>query len=258
MTDVQIRRFNLKGLEAFSHWLDENRTQPGEPPIALLDDPNLTEVAPNLGSIGIKTFTNKYEMGKHVLVALGSNWEAHINDAGLMPWLSLAFHTSTMLNSKGQLFIGTASRHVLALDIGWKNYSHCRRHLVRSAVFFIGHYGEKGRVFLAKHPCEASKLEEQVPARIKKGLAYCHSLAEAIYQLYWDEGRETYRRGSRGEGRGGIVRLIKILEQLDVTFDIQTITGEQLIALLPKLEFEHFMPKESVKTQKRAELTAAA
>ncbi|MGE3622338.1 MAG: hypothetical protein AB7H77_00495 [Bdellovibrionales bacterium] len=116
-------------------------------------------------------------------------------------------------------------------------------------MFFLGHYGDKGRVFLAAVPSENSKLEEQVPARIKKGLAYCHSLAEAIYKLYWDEKRETHRRGSRGEGAGGIIRLIKILEQLDVTFDIQTVTGDQLVALLPKEEFNEYLQLVTTKTK---------
>lgn len=258
MGDIPIRKFNAEGLAQFAAWLEAHRHKASAPPVAMLTDPALTEMVSGLGPISTDAFATKYEMGKEVLKALGTNWEAHINDAGLMAWLSLALHKSTMVDGKGQVFIGTPSRHILALDTQWKNYTHCRRHLVRSAAFFLGHYGDKGRVFLAELPGENSKLEEQVPARIKKGLAYCRSLAEAIYQLYWDEKRQTHRRGSRGEGAGGIIRLIKILEQLDVTFDIQTVTGDQLVALLPKEEFQDYLKAEAPKAGKAESMTAVA
>src|SRR5260370_26156004 len=109
-----LRRFNNDGLHALSTWLEKGDAS--VPPVGMLDDPALSEALPGGGDIEIKIFDGKYEMGVHIKQSLGVQWEAEIDDAGLLAWLSLAFHESTMVNSSGKPYLGQASRHLVATD----------------------------------------------------------------------------------------------------------------------------------------------
>lgn len=233
-----LRRFNDAGLHAFSVWLEKRDA--ASPPVGMLADPALTEALAGGGDIEIKPFNSKYEMGVHIQQSLGPQWETAIDDAGLLAWLSLAFHDSTMVNSSGKPYLGQPSRHLIATDNQWGSYTHSHRHLVRSAVFFAGHFGSTAQVFLAGHPSEHSKIAEQIGARKSDGLAFSKPVAEAAFKLYFDPAKKMIRRGAASNRAGAIERFVKVSRQLDLTFDIHAKSGDELVQILP-VEFARFL-----------------
>jgi hypothetical protein len=237
-----LRRFNDAGLHAFSLWLDQR--DGSNPPLAMLDDEALTAPFSDGAEIEVKTFQRKYDLGVHIHGALGPKWEQALDDAGLLAWLSLAFHQSTMVNAAGKPYLGQPSRHLVAVDNQWKSYTNSHRHLVRSAVFFAGHFGEAARVFLAGHPSEHSKIEEQIGSRKTEGLPFSKPVAEALYALYYDPATGKIRRGAASNRGGAIERFVRVIRQLDLTFDVQARSGAELVTLLPK-EFARFQPTQA-------------
>lgn len=237
MITRKLRRFNNAGLHALALWLEKRDA--ANPPLALLDDEALTEPWGPDAEIAIKSFKRKYELGVHVLAALGPNWEAALDDAGLLAWLSLAFHESTMVNASGKAYLGQPSRHLVAVDNQWSSYTHSHRHLVRSAVFFVGHFGQAAQVFLAGHPSEHSKIEEQIGSRKTEGLPFSKPIAEALYTLYFDPVTLKIRRGAASNRAGAIERFVRVIRQLDLTFDIHARSGKELVEILPR-EFARF------------------
>lgn len=233
-----LRRFNDAGLYALSVWLEKRDAS--TPPVGMLDDPALSEAVAGGGEIEIKQFDRKYEMGVHIRETLGSHWETAIDDAGLLAWLSLAFHASTMVNASGKPYLGQPSRHLIATDNQWKSYTHSHRHLVRSAVFFAGHFGPAAQVFLAGHPSEHSKIEEQIGSRKTEGLPFSQPVAEALFKLYFDPLKKAIRRGAASNRAGAIERFVKVTRQLDLTFDIHAKSGAELVQILP-VEFARFL-----------------
>jgi hypothetical protein len=239
-----LRRFNDAGLHAFSLWLIQR--DGSNPPLGMLDDEALTGPlgAGDGVEIEIKPFARKYDLGVHILAALGPKWEQALDDSGLLAWLSLAFYQSTMVNAAGKPYLGQPSRHLVAVDNQWKSYTHSHRHLVRSAGFFTGHFGEAARVFLAGHPSEHSKIEEQIGSRKTEGLPFSKPVAEALNALYYDPATGKIRRGAAGNRGGGIERFVRVIRQLDLTFDVQSQNAEALLKLMPN-EFARFAPKAS-------------
>lgn len=233
-----LRRFNDAGLHAFGVWLEKRDAS--NPPLGILDDPALSEALPGGGDVEIKAFSRKYDMGVHISQCLGADWETAIDDAGLLAWLSLAFHESTMVNSSGKPYLGQPSRHSVATDNQWKSYTHSHRHLVRSAVFFAGHFGAAAQVFLAGHPSKHSKIEEQIGSRKSEGLPFSQSVAEALFALYFDPAKNAIRRGAASNRGGAIERFVKVIRQLDLTFDVHAKSGGELVQILPT-EFGRFL-----------------
>jgi hypothetical protein len=225
-----LRRFNDRGLHAFFEWLKKRDAT--SPPTAMLLDPELSEPVGDGGDIEVKVFNHKYEMGLHIWQKLEPQWEVAIDDAGLLAWLSLAFNKSTMVNPSGKPFLGQPSRHLIATDNKWKSYTHSHRHLIRSALFFVGHFGTAAQVFLAGHPSEHSKIEEQIASRKTEGLPFSQPVAEALFKLYFDPVKNAIRRGAASNRAGAIERFVKVIRQLDLTFDVHAQSGEELVRLL--------------------------
>jgi hypothetical protein len=233
-------RFNNEGIHAFSLWLE--KPDASVPPVEMLENSALIETIAGGGEIEIKAFDRKYEMGAHIRQHLGPNWETALDDAGLLAWLSLAFHESTMVNSAGKPYLGQQSRHLIATDNQWKSYTHSHRHLVRSSIFFAGHFGSAAQVFLAGHPSQHSKIEEQIGSRKTEGLPFSQAIADALFKLYFDPEKKAIRRGAASNTRGAIERFVKVIRQLDLTFDVHGQSGDGLVQLLPG-EFARFLGK---------------
>jgi hypothetical protein len=242
---LTLRKFNDAGIHALSQWIEKRDAS--NPPLAFLNDSSLTESWRDGPGIEVLTFSRKFELGAHILAALGNEWEDALDDAGLLAWLSLAFHQSTMTNAAGKPYLGQPSRHLIATDNQWTSYTHSHRHLVRSAVFFTGHFGSVAQVFLAGHPSEHSKIEEQIGSRKTEGLPFSLSIAEALFALYMDATTGKIRRGAASNRAGAIERFVRVIRQLDLTFDVHAQSGDELVALLPK-EFSRFLPVKAAKT----------
>lgn len=239
-TKRSLRRFNDVGMRAFAQWLGGGDAT--NPPIAYLDDSTLSDEWRGGADVEVRKFSSKLDLGAHLHAALGADWEEALDDAGLLAWLSLAFHESTMMNAAGKPYLGQASRHLVATDNQWKSYTHSHRHLVRSAIFFFGKFGELARVFLAGHPSEHSKIEEQIGSRKTEGLPFSRPIAEAVSKLYFDPVTGKIQRGAASNRGGAIERFVKVTRQFDLTFDVQGLSGKELVSLLPK-EFERFLGK---------------
>jgi hypothetical protein len=69
------------------------------------------------------------------------------------------------------------------------------------------------------------------------------AVVEAATRLYVDRERSRYKRGAVSEKtRGSVFRYVKILDQLDVTWDLYSMTAERILGCLPD-EFSRFMPE---------------
>ncbi len=237
MSTRPLRRFTEAGLQQFGQWLAAKDAS--DPPVGWLDDPVLSEPWGEGVTIEIPIFKDKLAFGQHLMAAIGERWKGAIDDAGLMAWLSLAFWESTMVRANGARIIGQASRHLMGVDNKWQSYTHSHRHLVRSAIFFVGYYGDDARVFLACHPSQATKIDEQIASRKTEGLPFSPSIARALNALYLDAKSGAIKRGASSDGRGSVTRFVKVVRQLDMTFDVQGLPGAKLVELLPA-EFARF------------------
>lgn len=235
---MRIRRLNSFGLAKFAEYLSQ-KTQENAPPVALLSDPACSEDAQVDGDLEQQVFDSKFDLGMAVCSAVGTKSVPKLlRDDAVWPWLTLFFSESTMPKKDGVWFLGDKSRHILGANkAAWKEYDHHHRHLVRGAVQAVFQFNDRARVLLGK-PDQHTKIEEQLLSRkVGMSFAYSEPLIEVVHRLYWDGPKARLRKGTKGTGAGSVVRLVGLLRQIDVTYDLPSLSADQLYQLLPAPEF---------------------
>jgi hypothetical protein len=237
----QIRSFNAAGIERFEALLLSIENGAADPSCldALRYDPELTEVLVTDVEIPVGPFTRKFDVGMAVLSAVSSEQaEELLRNDDVWPWLSVVFRQSLFVHSKKRGLVGDFSRHVVQA-LASRDSKARHRHLVRGAVNMIVKLGPDVE-FLMGAPDQHVKFEEQIMSRTERTqLASSREFAHAVARLYVDPVKKKTKPGSKGTGAGNIVRLIKVRDQLELNHDVDSLTADELIAMLPD-EFNKF------------------
>lgn len=243
MKRIRTRTLNTQGLAEFAAYLGRGPWTAEPPPVGLLNsDAYSRPFAPEV-EIGVRKFSAKFEMGMEICTAFGNDGIDAIKDNGLWAWLSLALNDSTMPKKDGTWFVGAKSRHIVERIPG-RLQDQGHRHLVKGAAMAVRRFDTEAKVLMGR-PHEQSKIEEQIMSRkADMGLATATEVVRAAYRLYYDPDHDAVRRGAKGTGAGSIMRFVEVLTQLDVNFDVPSLTANSILSLLPAHEFGKFM-KES-------------
>ena len=99
-------------------------------------------------------------------------------------------------------------------------------------------YGESARFLVSKELSVRGELIEQMMSR--QYYLSCRGVIEGASLLYWDEERKTFKKGCTTQNsKGSVHRLVSWLQQIELTYDVYSLTSEQLLELMPA-EFERF------------------
>lgn len=232
-----IRRLNERGLKFFHNYID--RIAGGEksdPPIAILTDDNWSDTVEFTKEIEMKTFKTRYEMGEYLEQLFRDiNSQDIISDIGLWSWLALLwFDQLCPTKSDGTRKPSKPYNYILS-----PNYNHRPRHALRTTWQLVSKYSGNTRFLLSKSPNERGELLEQLAAR--QFFIGCTGIIEAASQLYTDPLRNTFKRGSTSQKRrGNIRRFINYLQQLELTYDLYILPGNEIIKMLPR-EYSGFL-----------------
>lgn len=241
MSSFPIRAFTPEGMKQFANYLDEQtdgaRRTAKAPPAELLHDDKFAKPT-EFGKLSKNVFEQKFDMAMYLAANAGEeNLRKMLGIPEIWPWLSLYFWRSVFPFEKGHYTIGARSRHVVE-KIAGRNQDHSHRHLVRGGVVAVTRFGPHARVLLGK-ASEQTKMEEQVMSRTADlGLAGSPEFVRFLHRQYWDSKKGEVRKGAKGTGKGSIIRVIEIMQHLDVTFDVQSLVAEQIELLLPQAEFK--------------------
>jgi hypothetical protein len=125
-----VRRLNDRGREAFRAWLENGAT--GTPPLALLDDPAMSDPLRLVIRRPRASFDSRYDLGIALVDLLDGLDVAEIQtDAGLWDWLSLCFIEQLCPpDEAGRRRPGQMDRYLLQLE----NHRTRYRHLVRTTT----------------------------------------------------------------------------------------------------------------------------
>jgi len=125
-------------------------------------------------------------------------------------------------------------------------YSHQRyyRHIVRNAWHLVSVHGDRSKVLLTpgstNNPVPvAVRTETQMQITATQAYAESEAVVSLAYRLYFDESRDRLKPGSSRKDKGGPRRLVAVLNQLDLTYDLGNIPVDELWKLLPS-EFDAY------------------
>jgi hypothetical protein len=233
-----LRVLNEAGIAQFSEYLARLRSGAKEaPPFALLTDENTSIEAPGEVVLDRRTFSNPFEFGTYLSAALEplDRREISYNHA-LWTWLALYFFEQICPAD------ATGARAPLedAVYILQKKFNHQRyyRHLVRTPWLAVLEHGPNARVLLiTTGRGSRSDIFEQLVSR--QGIFGNATVIAGAQLLYYDPVTARPKRGAGGKGAGSPRRLVSVIQQLDLTYDLRTCTVDQFLTLLPA-EFDKF------------------
>lgn len=206
-----------------------------EPPSALLEDATSTmELALEL-DVTPTRFTDRRKLGAYLGDLLAPLAPAELEkNTGLWAWLTLYwFDQLCPLRPDGTRRPGADYRHVP--NLGQHRYGH----LLYGPYHVYRQHGPRSVVLLSGPPHHSGHLYEAITSR--QDLIANRSVVEAALLLYVDRRTGRLKRGCQPSSAhpGTIRRFVKVLRQLDVTYDIYGMTGPQILDLLPP-EFERW------------------
>ncbi|MFW6025737.1 MAG: hypothetical protein ACOCRX_05280 [Candidatus Woesearchaeota archaeon] len=181
-----------------------------------------------------RKFENKIELGKY-LHSKFSNLGAEKNKLstihGLWNWLSCEwFDQLCPIGDDGTRNVKEKVKYVYQS----RNY---HRHIILSSWTIYDMYKKYSKVILYNPLHQYGDMHEQLAA--KQDVITNKGLIEAAYILYWNEEDDKIKTGVTNRD-GNVRRLKKVSYQLDMTYDLHAMSGEEIISLLPE-EFDHWL-----------------
>ena len=234
---MEARRLNDDGIRLFSDYVDNLRlgdTQ--ELPVHLLTGSDTSEpVEPSI-PLDDRTFETRYELGSYLVSAVGDRDIQHlVGDAGFWSWLALYwFDQLCPFDGDSGRKPAMVYHYVLS-----PSYNHRYRHAIYTTWQLVDAFGESARFLLSRKASVRGELIEQMMAR--QYYLSCRGVMEAAARLYWDPEAETFRKGAAARKSPGCVsRLVHWLQQIELTYDIYSMSCEQILDLMPA-EFDRFI-----------------
>lgn len=237
---MKLRRLNEKGLDRLSDFLDSLTTdQSFEYPSHVLSKSEYSEsVESEIELDNKKIFHTKDDAGDYLYSKLkGSAIPGIERDRGIWGWVSLFyFEQLCPPDSDGKRRPNEKARWIPAVSNDRKYYRHL---LAGPYRIYQAHRDDptRARVVLCTPVDEVSELYEQIVSNQK--LVTNKGFMEAATRLYVDASMGTPKTGAGGKGPGSARRLVKLMNQLDLTWDLYSASAEDILRMLPD-EFDRF------------------
>lgn len=231
MSAVPVRALNETGIERFRAYLDDLRAGAvREPPRELLADPHCTEELPAEVELDEERFAARWMAARHLWERLGLlPPESVEGNRGLWAWLALHyFDQLSPRRPDGTRKPGRDYRHIP--DFGYR-YRH--RHLLYGPYAVYRRHRALAILVLSGPLHREQSLYHEIASR--QDMIASRGVLEALNLLYLEKSRGMPKRGAQAlEGHPGTVRrFVRVLQQLDLTYDISGMSGRAIVDLLP-------------------------
>ena len=228
---MKLRRFNEQGVRAFRERLAIMRQNPeAEVPNELIEHSQLTEVVSPEIQVAVEYFETKGEAAQYINAILKSlRAESVATDAGLWTWLSLLFFDSVCPAGDGKRNVRNDYHYIFEP----RNMRHFYRHLLFISWNVYKLSGRYSRLFLRSRVSVLDHITTDAMKRLFMTRIPC--MFEVLDRLYWDEPRKRPRKGITGSRPtpGNLSHRLPLrISQLEKTYDLMSLTADQLIDLL--------------------------
>lgn len=239
MTDQSyksLRRFSETGLARYEKVM---RGELGEQTLDAEDD-NLSGAVVGTVDLTVATAETGKTLAEMVINAAGSHdLTDSVDDAGLWAWLTYVFRDQLFPKSKGVRKIGEYHKWYPAAA---NDFQKAQRHLIRMPVIAVLTLEDSCDHLLCNRPSSPGEVREQLTSQQDM---FTKNFQSACQRLYYDEDKQTNRKGAAGKGAGSARRLAAVRKQLDVTWDMTDLEADEILGLLPA-EFEKFQTESAI------------
>ncbi len=234
MAETAIRKFTDEGIEQFRNYLAELREGSTSPaPFHLLVNHPTSELINAEGQIENRNFSTRLDLARYLDDTLADIESDSIEtDVHLWSWLALFYFDQTCPPQKDDVRKpGRDYRHILE-----PGYPNGHRHLIGGAylVYTVYELGEDLTRLLLWTPLHMeSKFHHQLAVR--QTLITNRAILDAAHQMYFNGFEGIPKRGALGEkdSPGTLLRYIDVIQQLDLNYDLYSMSGDEILELLP-------------------------
>lgn len=231
---MRLRRFNKNGIRQFSKLLENMRQGiTVETPLDFLNTSESSEGVPQSDEFQVQEFDSRYDLAVFVDNLLKkTSIENEMTDVGLWSWLAATFLDSTCpANSAGTRKPGKDYRHIPSSS--WRDfYRHLIRGPVRISRLFKDNH-DAAAIVLCQRPQSPGDFVEQLASRQER--ITNPAIIETANRLYFDGNTGKPKIGASPTWRkpGTLRRFGDVLDQLDLTYDLYSMSTDELTKLLP-------------------------
>jgi len=239
MADL-VRALSPAGVERFRAYLAALRDGAREaPPWALLEDDQASVELSAEAWVERRQFGSRWGVGEYLWQQLAPLPPDEVEgNRGLWAWLALYYFDQVCpARADGMRRPGQDYRHLP--DFGFRNRY---RHLLYGPYAVYRRHRGYAILVLSGPPHVELRLYHEITSRTD--LIASRGVLEALNALYLDRTRGLPKRGAQSTvpGPGTLQRFVRVLQQLDVTYDVYGMSGQALLDLLPP-EFDSWREK---------------
>lgn len=234
---MKLAALTEAGLEAFITYLAFAKNKPSAlPPTQILTEEGFVEILDiNVDVDEAKVFASRFEFAAYADSIFGDDI-GHSGNVGMWAWLTVLYFDQVCPLVQGSRKVLELARYVPAHG----NFRKYYRHLLSGPFHvYLAHRDDpsRSRVVLSGPLHAPGELAEQLLAGQERMTN--RAVLEAAGNLYMDAKSGKLRRGAGGKGAGSPRRFVDMLNQFDLTYDLYSLDGKRLLAMLPA-EFDRF------------------
>jgi hypothetical protein len=235
-----LRKLNTQGVEKMQAFLAELELNSGTPvPTDILSDIMTSEELPVTLNVEQRRFGSRMAAAEYLHGILSSPGSAGLDrDPGVWAWLSLFYFDELCPKRKDG---SRKLREVARLIVSGHAFRYYRHLLAGPYLIFKAFRDdpEKAKIVLAGPLDTISDFIEQLASR--QDFVQNKAVIGAATALYFDERTGKPKRGAADtkHSPGTLRRFVDIINQFEPTWDLYSMSAEQLVAKLPQ-EFVSF------------------
>jgi len=242
VSEALVRALNADGVARFAAYLEALRGgSHADPPRELLDDPQCTSELSAEARVDAKPFASRWGMAQHLAERLAGLPPDEVEEnAGLWTWLALSYFDQVCpRQADGTRKPGRDYRHIPDFAFMYRY-----RHLVYGSFAVYRRHRGYAILVLSGPLHVESGIYQDITSR--QDLLASRGVIEALNALYLDRSRGLPKRGAqRGNLPGTVRRFVRVMQQLDLTYDIYGMSGAAILQLLPA-EFDAWQGQREV------------
>jgi hypothetical protein len=229
-----LRKLNDHGVERMKGFLAELEVNPATPvPIDILSDLSTSEQLPVTLNVEDRRFGSRMTAAEYLYGILSSPGAAGLDrDPGVWAWLSLFYFDELCPKRKD----GTRKVLEVARFIASSHAFRYYRHLLAGPYLLFKAFREdpaKAKIVLTGPLDKISDFVAQLASR--QDFVQNKAVIEAATALYFNESTGKPKRGAADteHSPGTLRRFVDIINQCEPTWDLYSMTAQQLVAKLP-------------------------
>lgn len=231
---MELRRFNTAGLTVFQAFLDSHNSESPLPwPESALSDPGYSEVVDGGVELEHRAFETRFDLAKYLHTCFdAAGLRVPRADAGLWSWIACFYFREICPTSKAGVAKPGATPRWIPRSADYRRYY---RHLIASPFsIYLAHSDHplRAMALLCQRPGRPGDLVEQLASR--QQIVTNSAVMQIATDWFIDATTGKQNTFANSKGRGGPRRLVDVLAQFEVTWDLSMMSPEELRRLLPR------------------------